>query len=344
MRVSTIHIPIYTFMAEENDIELMRAGVLRFAPIYKSVIWGGNAIGRLKGNPEPMEGVGESWEISGVPGHETVVADGPLRGKSVSELMRTYGADFVGRVPLERFGDTFPLLIKLIDARHNLSVQVHPDDELARRRHNSPGKTEMWYVVDARPGSHIYCGLRAPLTREEYPAMAADGSIMQRIAAHDAAPGQFYFIPAGTLHAIGAGTLIAEVQQTSDITYRVYDYGRTDADGNPRELHTELAADAIDYRFPNAVSPTAEAFPEGKEGAVSCPYFHVDLVPGGKTVRAGGDPDSFTIIMAVGGEASVQPAYSPGIDLHRGQTVLMPAIAPAHRLITRGDTLVITIK
>ncbi|MDE6270198.1 MAG: class I mannose-6-phosphate isomerase [Muribaculaceae bacterium] len=331
-------------MTEQNDSELLKAGVLKFTPIYKTVIWGGDAISRLKGEPVVEQCVGESWEISAVPGHESVVAEGPLAGKSIPELMAMFGADFVGRVPMERFGDTFPLLIKLIDARHNLSVQVHPDDKLARERHDSPGKTEMWYVVACRPGSHIYCGLKAPLSREEYPACASDGSIMQRIAAHDSAPGQFYYIPAGTLHAIGAGNLIAEVQQTSDITYRVYDYGRVDADGNPRELHTELAADAIDFRFPNETEPTAKSFPDGKDGAVSCPYFNVDLVPPGKTVLVGDNPDSFTIIMTVGGEARIQPAYSRGIDLHRGHTVLLPAIARAHRLIAKADTLVITIK
>lgn len=327
-----------------NNKEL--EGVIRFAPYYKPVIWGGKAIGRLKGVPMVVDNIGESWEISGVPGHESVVAEGPLKGLNIAELMERYGADFVGRIPAERFGSTFPLLIKLIDAQRDLSVQVHPDDRLAAERHNSPGKTEMWYVVDALPGSHIYSGLSAPLTREEYPACAADGSIMQRIGAHEAATGQFYFIPAGTLHAIGAGTLIAEVQQTSDITYRVYDYGRLDTDGKPRQLHTELAADAIDYRFPNPVHPTAEAFAESKEGAVSCRYFNVDYVAGGSrdAMLLGGNPDSFTIIMALGGDVHIQPAYSEAVTLLRGETAMLAAAAPVHRFWADGPALVITVK
>ena len=314
-----------------------------FQPYYKSVIWGGDAIGALKGVDTHTPNTGESWEISAVPGHENVVAEGPLAGRNICELMADYGADFTGRIPAERFGTTFPLLIKLIDAQRDLSVQVHPDDELAARRHNSPGKTEMWYVVDAKPGSHIYSGLQAPLTREEYPACAADGTIMQRIGAHEAEPGQFYFIPAGTLHAIGAGTLIAEVQQTSDITYRVYDYGRLDTDGRPRQLHTELAADAIDYRFPNPVEPTAKRFDKTTEEAVSCRYFNVDFVDGGEC-KAGGNPDSFTILMAVGGPAEVTGPDGHTLHMHRGTTAMLAAAAPEHTVKAEGALLKITIK
>lgn len=314
-----------------------------FKPYYKSVIWGGDAIGRLKGENIDIPSVGESWEISAVPGHESVVEGGALDGVNIVELMQRYGDAFTGTVAAERFGSTFPLLIKLIDAQRDLSVQVHPDDDLAAKRHNSPGKTEMWYVVDAKPGSHIYSGLQAPLTPEEYPAAAADGSIMQRIGAHEAEPGQFYFIPAGTLHAIGAGTLIAEVQQTSDITYRVYDYGRLDADGKPRQLHTELAADAIDYRFPNAVEPTARRFDGNKPGAVSCRYFHVDYVAGGKC-KAGGNAGSFTILMAVGGDADIIGPDGTRTHMHRGTTAMLAAAAPEHTVEADGALLVITIK
>ncbi|MBJ2183012.1 MAG: class I mannose-6-phosphate isomerase [Muribaculaceae bacterium] len=314
-----------------------------FKPYYKSVIWGGDAIAALKGERIDLEKVGESWEISAVPGHESVVAEGPLAGVNICELMARYGVDFTGRVAAERFGSTFPLLIKLIDAQRDLSVQVHPDDALAAERHNSPGKTEMWYVVAAKPGSHIYSGLQAPLSREEYPAAAADGSIMERIGAHEAEAGQFYFIPAGTLHAIGAGTLIAEVQQTSDITYRVYDYGRLDADGRPRELHTELAADAIDYRFPNPVEPTARRYDSTTPGAVSCRYFNVDYVAGG-TVEVGGNPDSFTILMAVGGPAEITGPDGTHTHMGRGTTAMLAAAAPQHSVHSAGALLVITIK
>ena len=271
-----------------------------FQPYYKSVIWGGDAIGALKGVDTHTPNTGESWEISAVPGHESVVAEGPLAGRNICELMAHYGADFTG-------------------------------------------KTEMWYVVDAKPGSHIYSGLQAPLTREEYPACAADGTIMQRIGAHEAEPGQFYFIPAGTLHAIGAGTLIAEVQQTSDITYRVYDYGRLDTDGRPRQLHTELAADAIDYRFPNPVEPTAKRFDKTTEEAVSCRYFNVDYIAGGEC-KAAGNPDSFTILMAVGGPAEVTGPDEHTLHMHRGTTAMLAAAAPEHTVKAEGALLKITIK
>ncbi|MDE6108913.1 MAG: class I mannose-6-phosphate isomerase, partial [Muribaculaceae bacterium] len=251
-------------------------------------------------------------------------------------------ADFPGRTVADRFPGAFPLLIQLMDARADLSVQVHPDDVLAAARHRSPGKTEMWYVVDALPGSYIYSGLCAPLSPAEYPAAAADGSIMERIAAHEAAPGQFYFIPAGTLHAIGAGTLIAEVQQTSDITYRVYDYNRTDAQGNKRELHTELAADAIDYRFPNPVHPTARRYDESTPAAVSCRYFNVDYLAQGECA-VGGNPESFTIIMALGGEAELIGWEGEKTLLRCGTTCMLAAAAPAHTLKATGATLVITI-
>ena len=314
-----------------------------FKPYYKPVIWGGDAIATLKGETIDIDSVGESWEISAVPGHESMVAEGPLAGMSITDILRRYGADFVGTVSAARFPGIFPLLIKLIDAQRDLSVQVHPDDALAATRHNSPGKTEMWYVVDARPGSHIYSGLQAPLTPEEYPAAAADGSIMQRIAAHEAHPGQFYFIPAGTLHAIGAGTLIAEVQQTSDITYRVYDYGRLDADGRPRQLHTAEAQDAIDYRFPNPVSPTACRFNENHIGAVACPYFNVDYIASGN-VEIAGDPSTFTILMAVGGDAAITSPDGTITSLRRGTTAMLAAAAPVHHVRTDSPLLIITLK
>ena len=315
-----------------------------FTPYYKPVIWGGDAIGRLKGERIDIDSVGESWEISAVPGHESVVAEGPLAGIDIVELMRRYGADFIGTEPAARFGcDTFPLLIKFIDAQRDLSVQVHPGDALAAERHASPGKTEMWYIVDARPGSRIYSGLQAPLTREEYPRCAADGSIMQRIGVHEAQAGQFYFIPAGTLHAIGAGTLVAEVRQTSDITYRVYDYGRVDVDGRPRQLHTAQAAEAIDYRFPNPVEPTAKCFTCNTPGVVNCRYFNVDYVAGGE-VAVGGDPASFTVLMAVGGDAEITGADGARTRVRRGTTAMLAAAAPVHKVMAGGALLVITIK
>lgn len=303
---------------------------LQFVPYYKSVIWGGDRIAKYKNEVINQENVGESWEISAVPGHESVVADGEYKGKKLTDLVNEYGADFLGTEVFKRCGKEFPLLIKIIDARQDLSVQVHPDDELARKRHNSAGKTEMWYIIDREPGSKIYTGLKAPLNPEEYKRRIADNSIMEVVADHVSEPNQFYFVPAGTIHAIGAGNLLAEVQQTSDITYRVYDYDRRDAEGNPRELHTELATDAIDYRFPNDITPTATVYPATTTKAVTSAYFTTDflhLIPGEKfDVDTNGK--TFAIIIVSKGTLDITLNSGEILHYKRGDTLLIPASMP----------------
>ncbi len=216
-------------------------------PYFKSVIWGGERICKYKGVEQTEEKIGESWEISAVPGHESVVAEGPYKGMRITELIDCFGAELLGSKVMERYDGKFPLLVKLIDANDNLSVQVHPDDELAKKRHDSLGKTEMWYIIDADKGAKIYSGLNREMTPEEYVARVADNTIEETLAVHDSHPGDIFFLPAGRVHAIGAGNLLAEIQESSDITYRIYDYERRDAQGNARELHTELAKDAIEY-------------------------------------------------------------------------------------------------
>lgn len=303
---------------------------LQFVPYYKSVIWGGDRIAKYKNEVINQENVGESWEISAVPGHESVVADGEYKGKKLTDLVNEYGADFLGTEVFKRCGKEFPLLIKIIDARQDLSVQVHPDDELARKRHDSAGKTEMWYIIDREPGSKIYTGLKAPLNPEEYKRRIADNSIMEVVGDHVSEPNQFYFVPAGTIHAIGAGNLLAEVQQTSDITYRVYDYDRRDAEGNPRELHTELATDAIDYRFPNDITPTATVYPATTMKAVTSAYFTTDflhLIPGEKF-----DVDTIgkTFAIIIVSKGTLDITLNSGEILHykKGDTLLIPASMP----------------
>lgn len=303
---------------------------LQFVPYYKSVIWGGDRIAKYKNEVINQENVGESWEISAVPGHESVVADGEYKGKKLTDLVNEYGADFLGTEVFKRCGKEFPLLIKIIDARQDLSVQVHPDDELARKRHDSAGKTEMWYIIDREPGSKIYTGLKAPLNPEEYKRRIADNSIMEVVADHVSEPNQFYFVPAGTIHAIGAGNLLAEVQQTSDITYRVYDYDRRDAEGNPRELHTELATDAIDYRFPNDITPTATVYPATTTKAVTSAYFTTDflhLIPGEKfDVDTNGK--TFAIIIVSKGTLDITLNSGEILHYKKGDTLLIPASMP----------------
>ncbi|GHT26566.1 hypothetical protein AGMMS4957_22030 [Bacteroidia bacterium] len=206
---------------------------LKFEPILKSIIWGGEQIAAFKNLP-PTDGIGESWEISGVAGNVSAVSNGSLKGQLLTDLLATDGERLLGKAVYKRFGNTFPLLIKFIDARTPLSIQVHPDDELAKKRHNSFGKTEMWYVVKAAPGASLYSGFCKPMDANKYVQSLADDTFMDYLQKYEVAPDDVFFLPAGRVHAIGAGCFIAEIQQTSDITYRIYDYNRKDANGNPR--------------------------------------------------------------------------------------------------------------
>jgi mannose-6-phosphate isomerase len=314
---------------------------LKFNPYFKTVIWGGEKIGKFKGVSVDSDCVGESWELSAVPGHESVVSEGAFAGKNIVELAEEYGAALLGTKAVEKYGKTFPLLIKLIDARSNLSVQVHPNDELAKARHNCAGKTEMWYVVDCEADANIYCGLSAPLSPAGYVEKIADNSIMEVVNAHKSAPGQFYFIPAGTIHAIGAGNLIAEIQQSSDITYRVYDYDRRDAEGNPRQLHTEEAKDAIDYTYPNPVEPTAKSFDASTPAAVKSDYFTVDFLKE-ESAEYSSNGDSFTILMATRGSMEVV-VDGATTAVAQGETILIPACVEKYSVKVAGDALRVTL-
>ena len=222
---------------------------LKFRPILKSMVWGGEKIAPFKSISTDQHNIGESWELSGVKGNESVVANGEYAGKTISEMIREFKGSLIGKSNWEKTGEEFPLLIKFIDAKQDLSIQVHPDDELAARRHNgSKGKTEMWYVVDTDPGAHLMAGLKKAITPDEYVEEVNNDTITDVLEDFSLQPGDVFFLPASRIHSIGSGSFIAEIQQTSDITYRIYDFGRLGLDGKPRELHTELAKDAIDYK------------------------------------------------------------------------------------------------
>ena len=317
---------------------------LQFVPYYKSVIWGGDKIADYKGEAIGLDNVGESWEISAVPGHESVVATGDFKGRKLTELVDEYGADFLGAEVSKRCGKEFPLLIKIIDARQDLSVQVHPDDALARTRHGSAGKTEMWYIIDRVPGSKIYTGLKAQLTPDDYTYRIADNTIMDVVADHASEPDQFYFVPAGTIHAIGAGNLLAEVQQTSDITYRVYDYDRRDAAGNPRELHTALAKDAIDYRYPNDIKPTATVYASTTCGAVKSDYFTTDFLclSSGDEFAVDNHGRTFAIVIVSKGTVDITLASGEVLNYKKGDTLLMPAGMKPCVISGEGNALLVT--
>lgn len=311
-----------------------------FAPRLKSVIWGGDRIAPFKGINEHVDGVGESWEISAVPGHISVVDSGPCKGKNLLELIELFGPSLLGEKNYRRYAPSFPLLIKFIDAKEDLSVQVHPDDRIARERHNSPGKTEMWYLIDTAPGAKIYTGLRKSITPQEYEKLVADHSIMEVIDTYDSAPGDVFFLPSGRIHSIGGGNLLAEIQQTSDITYRIYDYDRRDKDGRPRELHTTEARDAIDY----TVFPSYKSIPDG-DILAACDYFDVRRVEAkaGETIPIARPRDSFTVVMCIAGEGAILDTSSmTSFPVSRGQTLLFPATMTT--LSASGPVTLLTIQ
>ena len=281
----------------------------KFEPILKTLIWGS-----------------ESWQLSGVPGSLSVVFEGPEKGRTVADLLCEQHERLVGRRSYERYGDTFPLLIKFIEANLPLSVQVHPNDELARKRHNSFGKTEMWYVLHAKKDAYLYAGFNQLLDPESYQRMVADGSITKALAKHTLQEGDVFFLPAGRVHSIGGGTTIAEIQQTSDITYRIYDFGRLDKNGNPRELHTELAKDAIDYQVLSDYRTHYLPCPNRPVELVNCDYFTTSLLDLNQPLHFDHSAmDSFVIYIGLEDNCEFTDGKGETALLHAGQTLLVPA-------------------
>ncbi|MDR1380219.1 MAG: class I mannose-6-phosphate isomerase [Tannerella sp.] len=297
-----------------------------FKPIFKEIIWGGTDILPYKGLPSRPERIGESWELSHVDGNLSIVANGRLEGKTIGELTEEYGAQLLGEKVVRQSGNTFPLLVKFIDARENLSIQVHPDDELAGKRHHSPGKTEMWYVVDAAPDAVLYSGFSRQIDADGYVRLVESNRIMEALRCYEVKTGDVFFLPAGRVHAIGSGCFIAEIQQTSNITYRIYDYNRKDADGNKRELHTQLAKDAIDYTLlPDYRTPYTPCENEAVE-LVRCQYFTTGLLKINRPVRRDyASLDSFVVHICIKGEAVVRDSKNNELHVRRGQTILFPA-------------------
>jgi mannose-6-phosphate isomerase len=315
----------------------------KFEPFLKTTIWGGKQIAAFKNIEIDKSNVGESWEISDIPGCESIVASGSDKGLTLVELIDKYKELLVGEKVYAQFGNHFPLLVKFIDSHQNLSVQVHPNDELAMKRHHCPGKSEMWYVINAEPGAKIYTGLRKEITPEQYEQMVTtdtiDGNspIMDVIATYDVHKGDIYYLPAGRLHAIGAGNFVAEIQQTSDITYRVYDYGRRDANGNTRELHIEQAKDAIDYHvYPEYRSTYDSTLLDAP--LVHCPYFNVNRVVVHEAMDVDYQVDSFVIILCLRGEATVN-----GVDVRQGESLLVPACNNKLHFLGNGIFLTATV-
>ena len=319
----------------------------RFTPILKHVLWGGNRIARLKGSDDmAANDVGESWEISGLEGHETIVAEGPDAGLTLSQLIALHGEQLVGRKLLSHYGTRFPLLFKFIDARLDLSVQVHPGDEMAQRLHGASGKTEMWYVIDAEPKSHIVAGLQRDLTRTELATMLASPTLMDVVAHYDSHAGDVYFLPPGCIHSIGGGNLLAEIQQSSDVTYRVYDFERRDHNGNLRELHTDLALDALNGQAgePALRMRAGDITDATMVQLASCDYFEVSRLRVNGEMTLPLNDDVCVVLMCVDGHCTLTMPHTPqdnALELSRGSSLLLPAVTPA--IIIAGDaTLLVT--
>lgn len=320
----------------------MKLYPLKFEPLLKSIIWGGDEICKFKHITPAQDGIGESWEISGVEGNVSVVANGELKGQKLDDIITDYKGQLVGKHIFDKFGKTFPLLIKFIDARDNLSIQVHPDDELGMKRHNSFGKTEMWYVINATPGAFLYSGFEKQMTPDSYVKSIEDNTFVDYLQKHDVKRGDVFFLPAGRVHAIGAGTFIAEIQQTSNITYRIYDYNRKDAGGNTRELHTGLAKDAIDYKIYDNYKTEYESKKNEAVELESCKYFVTDLLDLNESIeRDYKNIDSFVIYICMGGACLITDNKGNKLDIRQGESILIPADTESVNIEPKGSVLLL---
>ena len=299
---------------------------IKFNPLLVQTLWGGEKIIPFKHLNSDLTQVGESWEISGVKGNETVVSEGEFKGKKLNELVDELKEKLVGEANYKRFGNDFPLLIKFIDARQELSIQVHPTDELAQKRGKLRGKTEMWYIMDSDENAKLRAGMKEKITPEQYKQMVENDTITEAIAEYKVKEGDCFFLPAGRIHSIGTGCFLAEIQQTSDVTYRIYDFKRKDKDGNYRELHTEEAAECIDYN----VEPNyrTEYTPVKNEGValVECPYFTTAVYDLNEPMTLDySELDSFVILIGLKGSGEITDNEGNTTTLCEGETILIPA-------------------
>lgn len=299
---------------------------IKFKPQLKSTLWGGNKIAKFKRISCKDDNIGESWEISGVEGSETEVLNGPYKGRTLTEMLAEMKGKLVGADNYKRFGDEFPLLIKFIDAAQDLSVQVHPNDEIARKYGLSNGKTEMWYVMKSEPNASLMCGLKERITPEEYAKMVEDDTICDVISTYNVKEGDCFFIPAGRIHSIGSGCFLAEIQQTSDVTYRIYDFKRKDKNGNYRQLHTREAAECIDYNVENDYQTNYVPMKNCGSAIVKCPYFNTAVYDLDEPMTLDySELDSFVILIGIEGAAKITDNEGNETSLREGESILVPA-------------------
>lgn len=322
---------------------------LTFEPIFKDKIWGGQKIKTVLGKDfagapdRPLPNCGETWEVSDVEGNVSVVREGNLQGKSLHELVEQYKGELVGEHVYAQYGDRFPLLIKFIDANDDLSIQVHPNDELAKQRGVGFGKTEMWYIIQADEGAKLNSGFNREVSKEEYVKAVADNTIQDLLNIEDVKAGDVFFLPAGRVHYIGKGLLLAEIQQTSDTTYRIYDFDRVDqTTGKTRELHTDLAVDAIDYHHYDDYKTEYEKKLNESVNAVTSDYFVTNVLNFDQEVLHDYTHiDSFVVLICVAGALTVETEGGYKVPLKMGQCVLIPASINTVTLVPDGDMTVL---
>lgn len=319
----------------------MKLYPLQFEPILKERIWGGTKLKSYLNKPITSDITGESWEISTVENDVSVVANGEFKGKSLDELIEEFPAEVLGNKVYADFGKQFPLLFKYLDAREDLSIQVHPNDELAKKRHNSFGKTEMWYVMQADDDAKLIVGFKEKSSPEEYLRNLESKTLIDILDVKKVKEGDVFFLATGTIHAIGAGNVIAEIQQTSDITYRVYDFDRVDANGNKRELHVDLALEALNYDTVEAERKYDKVENVSNE-MVSCQYFTTNFIPLNGDVAINKDQQSFTVYMCVDGNFELN-YNGTAYQYRKGDTILVPAAMADFQLLGQASLLEIYI-
>jgi mannose-6-phosphate isomerase len=314
---------------------------LQFKPILKERIWGGTKLKTILNKPITSDRTGESWEISTVDGDVSIVSNGTLAGKSLLDLIDSSPEEILGTEVYKRFGKQFPLLFKYLNAREDLSIQVHPNDELAKKRHNSFGKTEMWYIIQADEGSRIIVGFKEKSNADEYLDKLKNKTLLSILDDVKVKQGDVFFLETGTVHAIGAGLVVAEIQQTSDITYRLYDFDRVDAQGNKRELHLDLALDAINYNKVEA-RKKHDTVLNKMNLVVDCPYFTTSFIPLEGKISINKTGNSFAVFMCVEGSFEIECGGTK-FQYTKGDTILIPAALKAFILNGKASVLEIYI-
>ena len=314
---------------------------LTFTPILKDRIWGGTKLKSYLNKSIVSETTGESWEISTVPGDISVVTSGVFEGKNINEIIDLHPTEILGKSVIARFGKQFPLLFKFIDAKEDLSIQLHPNDELAKQRHNSFGKTEMWYVMQADEASRLVVGFKNDSNSKEYLEKLADKKLVSLLNEYPVKKGDVFFLETGTIHAIGAGVVLAEIQQTSDVTYRIYDWDRVDVNGKGRELHTELALEAINYYKTHSKIDYFEE-PNHSSVVVDCPYFKTNIIALQDRFIWKKSKDAFTVFMCTNGQFELI-LNGEIMRYQMGDTILIPAIIDHLTLKGKATVLEISI-